>query len=80
MEYLIDTSVLPILWRNGIVEFAIEPVVRCEDCMWYDDGYCHVWEAETLPDGWCYQGAESDEDYKELIEEVRYVPEVGAMV
>lgn len=74
-EFVVDTSAVPKSWN--IKEFAVDEVCRCEDCMWYEDGWCHVWEAETLPDGWCYQGAESDEDYRELIEEVAYVGAVA---
>ena len=74
-EHIIDTSVVPKSWN--VKEFAIDKVTRCEDCMFHDDGWCHVWEAETIPDGWCYQGAESDEDYCVRIEEVLNVRAVA---
>ena len=74
-EYIVDTNHTPHGWN--LREFAEADVTRCSECMWYEDGWCHVWEAETLPDGWCYQGAESDEDYRELIEEVLHVGAVA---
>lgn len=71
-EFIVDTSHLPRATQVTLKEFAVDKVTRCEDCMFYEDGWCHVWEADTIPDGWCYQGAESDEDMREVADVIDY--------
>lgn len=38
------------------------PVVRCEDCKWYDkhDKRCKVWNHGVLSIGYCYRGEERE--------------------
>ena len=40
------------------------PVVRCEDCKWYDkhDKRCKVWNHGVLSIGYCYRGEEREDE------------------
>lgn len=64
-EHIVNTKYLPRAWRININDFSEHKLVRCKGCIFYEEGWCEVWEAETLEDGFCYQGAEDEEDLRE---------------
>ena len=64
-EYIVNTQYLPRAWRININDFAETKIVRCKDCIFYDNGWCEVWEVEKIDEGFCEQGAEDEEDLRE---------------
>ena len=65
MLYIVETEGLPKVARKAVVEWG-EQVVHCADCIHNLDGYCEVFEFETIEEGYCFLGEDGmDDTYSE---------------
>ena len=76
-EFLVDSNAVPKAWRTSIRDFSVDELVRCDHCMFHDHdtGWCSVWEAETIDDGYCFMG--EDEESEDFRKEMEYEEEAA---
>lgn len=53
--YMRWISALSEAW-NDIPSADVQPVVRCKECRWWNEGYCRLIKYETTDDWFCADG------------------------